>query len=1064
MPPPLAVNLTHLSSKAWFLPALFVALGAAAGLLAWLGVVGLVLAIFQAVMQGTVVAGFRMWRRLFSWAEWPVVLGGAVGLTALGVAVCSAAPTLALLLGLLLQFVGVTACLAYVFIDQERFDVARGYKALHNPMHGQAVAANLAAFGPRVNVLLLLGATVAVVGGFALMNQALYESFGAAWYKLKADADGEARVPLFVDFLMYSIINLYRVVDLLDVANSYNLVHLTYVQQARWPSSTLLSLYKSFFTLVLLQQIFAALRIGRLLAETISDFWSPHAPIHQRACGSLPQYGPGAVWPLLLSLRSAAQMSPEQRGTLSGILADIGPECVPILGQHLRDDCAVVRGVAALALGRLHALDVVPALAALRTDHDDWVRQCAAEALGQIGAAATPSARRRWSRRRRRLLEGPWLVRLFRGLPATRPALPDPLDLTVDGLRAYLGDASAAVRTHAARALGRLGKSAAPASDALIARLGEPHESLRVAAAEALGRLGVAGPGTVAALSTLLGDASPEIRAAGARALGELRHAAAAAVPALVPLLQETDDVVRQAAAEAVAQIGALSDAAAEALTAGLESADNAVRAQTAEALGEIGEAAGEAAVEALSVALVDDNERVRASAAEALGRMGEAAAEAVPELADALSDPDSWVSALAAEALGEIGEDAVAAVPALVRALAHANPQVRANAAEALGEIGHEARPALAPLTAALNDAEDAVRVQALRALGKIGGLDAAAHAALLAALPDANPDVRAAAVTALGVVGPDLETAAALRALLADPSEEVKVALTAALPRLATAEAAPLLAVLLRDDAAAVQAAAAHALGRLGPAATATGHDLLRLTLTGPAEAREEAVRAIALIEPPEAVAAYLGCLEDGNAEVRVLASAGLMKADALPPEAGPALVAALRDPEIQVRANAARALARLEELPDDAVPALQECAADADDGLRLHAVLALRRASAGQSSEALQVLLADANPRIRLLAAQGLLEADTDDAEARAALVQALADPARRVRKAALGLIETFGARGVAFRAMLQKRADEETDPELSVRVDRLLRALPEPQAGEEAPQVDAVAGSE
>src|SRR5262249_28371742 len=174
-----------------FLPAAFVALAALAGLLAWLGVIGLVLAVFQALMQGSVAAGFRLWRRLLAWASWQVVLGGAVGLTFLGVAVCSAAPSLALLLGLGLQFVGVTACLAYVFIDQERFDVARGYKALHNPLHGQAVAANLAAYGQRVGVLLLLGATVSIVCGFALTNQALSEGFGARWYKFKTDAAGD---------------------------------------------------------------------------------------------------------------------------------------------------------------------------------------------------------------------------------------------------------------------------------------------------------------------------------------------------------------------------------------------------------------------------------------------------------------------------------------------------------------------------------------------------------------------------------------------------------------------------------------------------------------------------------------------------------------------------------------------------------------------------------------------------------------------------------------------------------------------------------------------------------
>ena len=50
----------------------------------------------------------------------------------------------------------------------------------------------------------------------------------------------------------------------------------------------------------------------------------------------------------------------------------------------------------------------------------------------------------------------------------------------------------------------------------------------------------------------------------------------------------------------------------------------------------------------------------------------------------------------------------------------------------------------------------------------------------------------------------------------------------------------------------------------------------------------------------------------------DIRIMASAGWMKAAAIPEEAIPALVEALRDPELQVRANAANALARLDALP--------------------------------------------------------------------------------------------------------------------------------------------------
>ncbi len=70
-----------------------------------------------------------------------------------------------------------------------------------------------------------------------------------------------------------------------------------------------------------------------------------------------------------------------------------------------------------------------------------------------------------------------------------------------------------------------------------------------------------------------------------------------------------------------------------------------------------------------------------------------------------------------------------------------------------------------------------------------------------------------------------------------------------------------------------------------------------------------REQAMRAIAMIQPPEADTAFASGLKDADGEIRKMAS----RVD----ECGdhrrlpiPALVEALRDPEVQVRANAANA----------------------------------------------------------------------------------------------------------------------------------------------------------
>ena len=50
---------------------------------------------------------------------------------------------------------GVVACLAFMFIDVERYEVARGYKAMHDPVKGQKLAVELARHGQRVGLPLL---------------------------------------------------------------------------------------------------------------------------------------------------------------------------------------------------------------------------------------------------------------------------------------------------------------------------------------------------------------------------------------------------------------------------------------------------------------------------------------------------------------------------------------------------------------------------------------------------------------------------------------------------------------------------------------------------------------------------------------------------------------------------------------------------------------------------------------------------------------------------------------------------------------------------------------------
>jgi HEAT repeat protein len=892
----------------------FAALGLLAGLLYATGALGLVVALIRFLFLGSARLGFFVWRNLLSWASWYVLLLIVSGLLAAGIIGGRGRPILALTTGIALMFVGISTCLAYVLLDLERFEVARGYKALRNPLKGQELAENLVHYGHRVGIITLIIACLAVIGGFVLSNEGLYETIGTDWYRA---TDGQERLE-FDDFLSYTLLHLFRVADLLHVASSYNLFQLSYVEPKRWPASTLLTLFKSFFTLVLLQQVFASVRRGRLLAETITDFWSPHPPIYERARGTLLQYGPGAAQPLLQSVREVSALTTEQREHLPHVLADLGPAAVPSLRRRLQDPNEHVRGVAVAALGYLHALDTLPALEALMQDESEWVRICLVEALGDIiPSSESPHLAKQLHQRSARPDILTLVMTLLYGRSQERPRQRDPLEWVIGRLRAALADPAAAVRSQAARSLGKLGVKAAAAAPDLIRLLQDPDEEIRRQVAWALGQVGGPEDETIAALRELLLQPSPVLQEAAAEALGDLKSAAASAVPDLVPLLQNGDEKVRQAAGKAIGQIGTLPEEAIRVLVHNLASPDNVVRARTAEALGLIGSAAA-AVVPALSRALSDENDRVRAKAVGALGKMGEAARVAVPGLVRALRDPDNLVRALAAEALGEIGESATDAIPALVRSLHHTNPLVRANAAEALGKMGEGASSASPALSEAARDPEDGVRRQAVLALGEIGDLDKPAQDAVLAALRDDHPEVRAAAVEVVSKCEElHPEGRKVVLEAIGDASDLVKVVAPGALVRLKDTSEPILegLSKLLRDDNPAVQVEAALALGRFGEAASPVVDSLLEKARTGAAPLRMECFRALARIQPPQAVPVYIAGLKDTDPEVRKLASACLLKAP-LSDDVLPQVLEALRDPEPRVRANVAQALARFEE----------------------------------------------------------------------------------------------------------------------------------------------------
>ena len=275
-----------------------------------------------------------------------------------------------------------------------------------------------------------------------------------------------------------------------------------------------------------------------MLTETITDLWNPNEPIHERARHALPQHGPGAVGPLLISLGNVTSLTKEQRERIPLMLAAIGPAAIPSLGRHLHDAPEHVRAIVAASLGHLRVRGTVQLLVVLRRDSSDIVRQSLIDALGIIASpnpvmADFPLALT-WPR-----------PRTWSSLRWKRKVIPlsteEAIELAVKTLVAALVDDSLSVRGRAARALGRIGSSAVAAAPGLILLLKDEDETVRREAIEAVGKVRGPTAAIVEALVELLQDASPLLRAAAATELGVMNDASVVAIPALVPLLQDRE-------------------------------------------------------------------------------------------------------------------------------------------------------------------------------------------------------------------------------------------------------------------------------------------------------------------------------------------------------------------------------------------------------------------------------------------------------------------------------------------------------------------------------------------
>jgi len=273
------------------------------------------------------------------------------------------------------------------------------------------------------------------------------------------------------------------------------------------------------------------------------------------------------------------------------------------------------------------------------------------------------------------------------------------------------------------------------AANFLLAALRDESAAVRSNAAGALGKIGT--PEAVQALVNALRDENADVRRYAAGALGKI--GTLEAVQALVSASRDENVVVRRIAAWALGMMKAGTPEAVQVLVSALRDESAAVRVTAARALGAM-KAGTPEVVQVLVRALRDESADMRSNVARALGNIG--APEAMRALVSVLRDKKAAVQRNAAWALGGMKEGTLEAVQALVNALRDESTAVRRTAARALGGMKGGTPEVVKALVSALRDENADVRRNAVWALGKIGAPEAVQE--LIGALRDENADVR--------------------------------------------------------------------------------------------------------------------------------------------------------------------------------------------------------------------------------------------------------------------------------------------------------------------------------
>ena len=263
------------------------------------------------------------------------------------------------------------------------------------------------------------------------------------------------------------------------------------------------------------------------------------------------------------------------------------------------------------------------------------------------------------------------------------------------------------------------------------------------------------------------------------------------------------------------------------------------------------------------------------------------------------------------------------------------------------------------------------------------------------------------------------------ALGEALSDSDASVRLAAVNSLGGLQDPAAIAALAKAMKEDTdARVREAAAWALGEIDDN-RAVPHLLEALKSERTAKVRVKIIESLSSIDDPSAVSGVSAALKDASVEVRRAAVEALGEFEDV--AAIPALASMIHDDDVEVRRNVAQALGQFEETAT--IEPLTAMVKDRDAEVRANAIEGLHHFENMSLVPIFVAALKDSSAHVREHAADALGNFDELRTAPRA-LIDALSDPNRDVRRSAAGALANIGDEA-AVPALKKLVSDTDTE---------------------------------